>query len=37
MNSGRVIQTRQSLKSLKKSILNGRLARDVYKEKHRMN
>ncbi len=37
MNSGRIIQTRQSLKSLKKSILNGRLARDVYKEKHRMN
>lgn len=37
MNSGRTIQTRQSLKSLKKSILNGRLARDVYKEKHKIN
>lgn len=37
MNSGRVIQTRQSLRSLRKSIFNGKLARDVYKEKHRMN
>lgn len=37
MNSGRILQTRQSLKSLKKSILNGRLARDVYKEKHKIN
>jgi len=37
MNSGKVIQTRQSVKSLKRSILNGKLARDIYKEKHRMN
>lgn len=37
MNSGRVIKTRQSLKSLKKGILNGRLARDIYKEKHMIN
>lgn len=37
MNSGKIIQTRQSLKSLKKSILNGRLARDVYKERHKIN
>ena len=37
MTSERIIKTRQSLKSLKKSILNGRLARDIYKEKHRIN
>lgn len=37
MNSGRVIQTRQSMKSLKRSMLNGRLARDIYKEKHKKN
>lgn len=36
MNSGRVLQTRQSVKTLKKSILNGRLARDIYKEKHKI-
>lgn len=35
MNSGRVIQTRQSIKSLKKNILSGRLTRDIYKEKHK--
>lgn len=34
LTSGRVIQTRQSMKSLKKSMLNGRLAKDIYKEKH---
>lgn len=37
MNSGRVIQTRQSVKSLKRSMLNGRLAREIYKEKHKKN
>lgn len=35
LNSGMIIQTRQSMKSLKKSMLNGRLARDIYKEKHK--
>lgn len=35
MNSGYVVQTRQSIKSLKRSILNGRLAKDIYKEKHK--
>jgi hypothetical protein len=35
LNSGRIIKTRQSMKSLKRSMLNGRLARDIYKEKHR--
>lgn len=34
LTSGRVIQTRQSMKSLKKSMLNGRLVKDIYKEKH---
>lgn len=37
MNSGRIIQTRQSLKSLKRTILNGRLAKDIYMEKHKKN
>lgn len=31
MNSGKIIQTRQSIKSLKRSILNGKLARNIYK------
>lgn len=35
MKSGRIIQTRQSVSSIKKMILNSRLAKDVYKEKHR--
>lgn len=35
--SGRSIQTRQSVKSLKKSMLNGRLAKDIYKEKHKIH
>lgn len=34
LNSGNIIETKQSLKSLKKGILNGRLAKDIYKEKH---
>lgn len=34
--SGRVIQTRQSVRSLKKNMLNGRLAKDIYKEKHKL-
>jgi len=34
-NSGRIIQTRQNVKSVKKNILNGRLAKDIYREKHR--
>lgn len=37
MNSGNVIQTRQSIVSLKRGILNGRLAKDIYKEKHKMS
>lgn len=37
MNSGRIIQTRQSMKSLRKAILNGRLAKDIYREKHKIN
>ena len=36
LNSGKLIQTRQSLKTLKKSMLNGRLAKDIYKERHNM-
>ncbi len=36
MNSGQIIQTRQSLKSLKKSILHGKLARGIYMEKHKL-
>lgn len=34
MKSGRIIQTRQSVKSVKKNMLNGRLAKDIYKERH---
>ncbi len=37
MNSGNTIQTRQSIKAVKRSILNGRLARDIYKEKHKLS
>jgi hypothetical protein len=37
LNSGRILQTRQSLRSLKRSILNGRLAKDIYREKHKIN
>lgn len=37
MNSGNLIQTRQSMKSLKRNILYGRLARDIYKEKHKLS
>lgn len=37
MNSGNVIQTRQNIKTLKRSILNGRLARDIYKDKHKLS
>ena len=36
MNTGEIIQTRQSVKSLKKSMLNARIAKDIYKEKHKM-
>lgn len=36
MSSGRVIQTRQSLKSLKNGILFGRITKDIYKERHRI-
>ena len=32
--SGRIIETRQSVKSVKKGMLNARLAKDMYKEKH---
>ncbi|HOT22497.1 MAG TPA: hypothetical protein PLD67_07965, partial [Sedimentibacter sp.] len=34
MKSGKMIKTRQSVKSLKKSILNARIAKEIYKEKH---
>ncbi|WP_326908140.1 hypothetical protein [Sedimentibacter sp. MB31-C6] len=34
MKSGRVIQTRQSIQSLKRAMLNARLAKDIYKERH---
>ncbi|MGD9567988.1 MAG: competence protein ComK [Sedimentibacter sp.] len=37
LSSGKIIQTRQSMKSLKKNMLYGRLAKDIYKEKHRKN
>ncbi len=33
---GRIIETRQSVKSVKKGMLNARLAKDIYKEKHKM-
>lgn len=36
LNSGSSIQTRQSLKTLKKSILLGRVTKDIYKEKHKI-
>lgn len=35
IKSGRIIQTRQSVKSVKKNMLNGRLAKDIYREKHK--
>lgn len=35
MKNDRVIQTRQSVKSLKKNMLNAKLAREIYREKHR--
>lgn len=34
--SGKKIKTRQSLKSLKKAMLNGRLAKELYKDKHKL-
>lgn len=37
LKSGRTIQTRQSVRSVKKSMLGARLAREVYKEKHKKN
>ena len=37
LNSGKVIQTRQSMKTLKRSIINGRFAMDVYRERHKLN
>ncbi len=36
MKSGRVIPLRQSVKSMKKNMLNARIAKDIYKEKHKM-
>lgn len=36
MNSGKIIYTKQSMKSLKRTILNGKMARDLYKEKHKL-
>lgn len=35
MKSGRIIQTRQSVKTMKRNILNARLAKEIYREKHR--
>ncbi|MFA9423169.1 MAG: hypothetical protein ACERLG_06305 [Sedimentibacter sp.] len=35
MKSGRIIQTRESVKSLRKNMFNGRIAKDIYKEKHK--
>lgn len=32
----KIIEARQSVKSVKKSMLNARLAKDIYKEKHKM-
>lgn len=34
LNSGKIIKTRQSLKSVKRNMLNARLAKDIYKERH---
>lgn len=34
LKSGKIIDSRQSVKSVKKSMLNARLAKDMYKEKH---
>jgi hypothetical protein len=36
MKSGKMVKTRQSVKSLKKGMLNARIAKDIYKEKHKM-
>lgn len=36
MKSGKMIETRQSVKSVKKGMLNARIAKDIYKEKHKM-
>lgn len=36
MKSGRMIETRQSVKSVKKNMLNARIAKDIYKEKHKV-
>ncbi len=35
LSSGRTIATRQSVKSVKKGMLDARLAKDMYKEKHK--
>lgn len=34
MKSGRIIETRQSVASLKKAVLYARFAKDIYKERH---
>ena len=34
LKSGKIIDSRQSVKSVKKGMLNARLAKDMYKEKH---
>lgn len=36
MKSGKMIESRQSVKSVKKNMLNARIAKDIYKEKHKM-
>ncbi len=36
LSSGRLIESRQSVKSVKKNILHARLAKEIYKEKHKM-
>ncbi len=34
MKSGKMIKSRQSVKSVKKNMLNARVAKEIYKEKH---
>ena len=36
MATGRIIESRQSTRAAKKTILSARLAKDIYKEKHKM-
>jgi len=36
LKSGKMIKTRQSVKSVKKGMLDARIAKDIYKEKHKI-